>query len=154
MKGKSPRNIQEVAHSIVSEMRVLKEYPFVPAVFFILFAWSILYVVTPYKPALRERKIMDTSPAIWQHDDSLAQDWQLRITEQYIHFRETPTGVWQVFTYHTLEHPVLMYEGTSTTRKAHIKIFILPKKKNKKSEAIIVQEDRNFYGVLMARERK
>jgi hypothetical protein len=134
-------------------MRLLKEYPLIPAVFFILFAWSILYLVTPYKPSLREQITMDSSPALWQNDDSLAQDWQMKITEKFIYFQETPQGVWQVFTYQTFEQPVLTYEGISTTRKSHIKVFILPEKKSKKREVLILQEHKNFFGMLVGKKK-
>ncbi len=94
---------------------------------------------------------MDDSPAIWQNEDSL-HVWQLKITEKHIHFQENPQGVLQVYTYHTLQKPVLTYEGISTTRKSHIKIFVLPEKKGKKSEVIILQDEKPFYGFLQKKQ--
>jgi hypothetical protein len=133
-------------------MRLLKDYPIIPALFFILFAWSILHFLTPYKPALR-KTAMDNSPALWQNDDSLSQEWQIRITDKFIHFQESSNSVWQAFTYYTQEAPVLTYVGISTTRKSHIKIFILPEKKGKRCEALILQEDKNYYGLLVASQK-
>jgi|GEM_PF-2858858 len=126
----------------------LQQYPLVPAVFFILFAWAILHLVTPYKPALRDIQTMDDSPTLWQSDDSLAIDWQLKITEQHIHFQATPQDVWQTYHYQKVLQPIVTFEGASTTRKSHIKVFILPEKKGKKQEILIVQEDKCFYGLV------
>lgn len=131
-------------------MQILKKYPLIPALFFILFAWSILHFITPYKPALKAQIAMDASPTIWQHEDSLNHEWQIKITEKYIHFRDNLNGVWQLYTYHSFEQPILAYEGASTTRKSHIKVFILPQKKGRKHEAVILQESKTFYGLLTA----
>ena len=125
---------------------LLQRYPLVPAVFFILFAWGILHFATPYKPALRAQNIMDNTPTLWQSEDSTNTEWQLKVTERYIYFRENTQAVWQTYLYQRQEIPILILEGTSTTRKSHIKIFLLPSKKGKRHETIIIQEEKHFYG--------
>lgn len=132
----------------------LQKYPVIPAIFFILFAWLILHFITPYKSALRDKNTMDNSPTIWKSDDSLATDWQLKITENYIYFKPSQQAVEQIYQYQTTQEPILTFEGVSTTRKSHIKIFVLPEKKGNKREAIITQETKCFYGFVKAIPQK
>ncbi len=132
----------------------LQRYPFIPAAFFILFAWSILHFVTLYKPALRDIKVMDNSPNLWHSNNNLTTDWQLKITESYLYFQASPQSVWQIYNYQTTQEPILTFNGASTTRKSHIKVFILPERKSKQREVIVTQEDKCFYGFVVEAKNK
>ena len=56
---------------------ILQKYPIVPAIFFILFSWGLLHLITQFKPALKQANIQLTA---------IAQDksWELTINNKNI----------------------------------------------------------------------
>jgi hypothetical protein len=63
----------------------LKRNPIVPSIFFILFAWSLLYLITGVKGASKNQNTEITSPNF--NFQNTSQNWKINFSEDKIQFQ-------------------------------------------------------------------
>lgn len=123
-------NVGTIQHEMKKKDNILKRYPIIPSVFFLLFAWMLLYVITAFKES-GDKKDTQTR-AIKNEHTCLAQGqdpaWKLQITDQGI-FLELPD-----------KHEILSYPYVepSVSQNDNSEIISIYKSKGSKDEIVIM----------------
>lgn len=67
---------------------ILKRYPIIPSVFFLLFAWMLLYVITAFKESGNRKEVQSLAIVDKELCEAQGQDpaWNLKINKEGIFF--------------------------------------------------------------------
>ncbi len=125
---------------------ILKRHPIIPSVFFLVFAWFLLYLITGFKEPSRASTSQTTPVLEYQGKDP---KWQLKINQEGIFFRPKEEAEFVKYPY---QAPVTSTKSASEKiqiyRSQHgesqIQIILL-KKASTGIYDVIVEQDGQFF---------
>ncbi len=117
----------------------LKQNPIIPSLFFILFAWGLLYLITGVKGA--NKSLPAQAPlTVFEFQDE-EKGWRLKLTEQQIEFK--PAAQSSTLTY---EFPKIQFIDAKENHT--LKIFKAQNQENQ-IQVSLTHFKSNFYQVII-----
>ncbi|MDX2306140.1 MAG: hypothetical protein NW226_25235 [Microscillaceae bacterium] len=126
---------------------ILKRHPIIPSIFFLLFAWVLLYLITGFKDPEKSKKLFDHKAFPELRASGKQNEWDLEITKESIRFTQSNHS----FVYPYVE-PVVSTKSDAKFLKVYntqnqnsrIQIFVL-KKRETNIYDVIVEKDGEYY---------
>ena len=129
---------------------ILKKHPIIPSIFFLLFAWVLLYLITGFKDPETSNKLFNKNTVPELKVSNAKDGWDLEITKAQIQFTTDQDAKTFIYPYvdpkdatESSNRFLKVYQ--SSTEESDIKIIILKKGESTILDVIIEKDGDYFY---------